>query len=39
LGFEQRLMQMLETSASFDRGVEFLPDDKEIAERAAARRR
>jgi len=33
LGFEQRLMQTLETAGELDRGVEFLPDDKEIAER------
>ncbi len=33
LGFEQRLMQTLEAEAELNRGVEFLPDDKEIAER------
>ena len=33
LGFEQRLMQTLETAGELDRAVEFLPDDKEIAER------
>jgi glutamate dehydrogenase len=34
LGFEQRLMQKLESAGDLDRAVEFLPDDKEIAERA-----
>jgi glutamate dehydrogenase len=33
LGFEQRLMQTLETAGELDRTVEFLPDDMEIAER------
>jgi glutamate dehydrogenase len=33
LGFEQRLMQTLEAIGELDRGVEFLPDDKEISER------
>jgi glutamate dehydrogenase len=33
LGFEQRLMQTLEAAGELDRGVEFLPDDKEISER------
>ena len=33
LGFEQRLMQTLETAGELDRAVEFLPDDMEIAER------
>src|SRR5262245_52141780 len=33
LGFEQRLMQTLEADGELDRAVEFLPDDKEIAER------
>jgi glutamate dehydrogenase len=33
LGFEQRLMQMLETAGELDRALEFLPDDMEIAER------
>ncbi|MEA2937249.1 MAG: glutamate dehydrogenase, partial [Alphaproteobacteria bacterium] len=33
LGFEQRLMQTLEAAGELDRAVEFLPDDKEIAER------
>jgi glutamate dehydrogenase len=33
LGFEQRLMQMLEATGELDRAVEFLPDDLEIAER------
>src|SRR5262249_41429044 len=33
LGFEQRLMQTLEAEGELDRAVEFLPDDKEIAER------
>ena len=33
LGFEQRLMQTLETVGELDRSVEFLPDDMEIFER------
>jgi glutamate dehydrogenase len=33
LGFQQRLMQALEARGELDRAVEFLPDDKEIAER------
>ena len=33
LGFQQRLMQSLEAAGELDRSVEFLPDDKEIAER------
>ncbi len=33
LGFQQRLMQMLEARGLLDRAVEFLPDDKELAER------
>src|SRR6202040_3244050 len=33
LGFEQRLMQSLETAGEPDRALEFLPDDMEIAER------
>jgi glutamate dehydrogenase len=33
LGFEQRLMQLLETAGELDRAVEFLPDDLELAER------
>src|SRR5262249_1732872 len=33
LGFEQRLMQTLEATGELDRSGEFLPDDKEIAER------
>jgi glutamate dehydrogenase len=33
LGFEQRLMQSLETAGELDRALEFLPDDMEIAER------
>jgi glutamate dehydrogenase len=33
LGFLQRLMQTLEARGELDRGVEFLPDDREIAER------
>ena len=33
LGFHQRLMQTLEARGELDRGVEFLPDDMEIAER------
>lgn len=33
LGFEKRLMQILETRGQLDRGVEFLPSDLEIAER------
>ena len=35
LGFQQRLMQTLETRGLLDRAVEFLPDDMAIAERAA----
>src|SRR5690606_42099175 len=34
LGFEQRLMQELESKGALDRAVEFLPDDKALAERA-----
>jgi glutamate dehydrogenase len=33
LGFQQRLMQILEARGELDRLVEFLPDDMEIAER------
>src|SRR5262249_34204225 len=33
VGFQQRLVQTLEASGELDRGVEFLPDDKEIVER------
>jgi glutamate dehydrogenase len=33
LGFQQRLMQSLEAAGELDRAVEYLPDDKEIAER------
>jgi glutamate dehydrogenase len=33
LGFEQRLMQTLESAGELDRAVEFLPDDVEIGER------
>ena len=33
LGFQQRLMQMLETRGLLDRGVEHLPDDMALAER------
>jgi glutamate dehydrogenase len=33
LGFQQRLMQMLEKRQLLDRAVEFLPTDMEIAER------
>jgi glutamate dehydrogenase len=33
LGFQQRLMQILEQRGELDRAVEFLPDDLEIAER------
>jgi glutamate dehydrogenase len=33
LGFEQRLMQTLETSGELNRALEFLPDDAEIGER------
>jgi glutamate dehydrogenase len=33
LGFEQRLMQTLETSGELNRAVEFLPDETEIGER------
>jgi glutamate dehydrogenase len=33
LGFQQRLMQLLETRGLLDRSVEYLPDDIEIADR------
>ena len=33
LGFQQRLMAMLEARGLLDRAVEFLPDDKELGER------
>jgi glutamate dehydrogenase len=33
VGFEQRLMQTLETAGELDRAVEFLPDDLELSER------
>ena len=33
LGFQQRLMQSLESKQLLDRSVEFLPDDKELDER------
>jgi glutamate dehydrogenase len=33
MGFQQRLMQTLEAAGELDRTVEYLPDDKEIAER------
>ena len=33
LGFEQRLMQVLEIAGELDRAVEFLPDDVEMSER------
>ncbi len=33
LGFQQRLMQTLESRGQLDRSVEYLPDDNEIAER------
>jgi glutamate dehydrogenase len=33
-GFQQRLIQTLEARGLLDRTVEFLPDDKDIAERA-----
>jgi glutamate dehydrogenase len=33
LGFQQRLMQLLETRGLLDRGVEYLPDDVELADR------
>jgi glutamate dehydrogenase len=33
MGFQQRLMQILEQRGELDRAVEFLPDDMEIAER------
>jgi len=36
LGFQQRLMQQLETRHLLDRAVEFLPDDVAIAERSRA---
>jgi glutamate dehydrogenase len=34
LGFQQRLIQTLEARGLLDRAVEYLPDDKDIAERA-----
>jgi glutamate dehydrogenase len=33
LGFQQRLMQMLESRSELDRAVEFLPEDAELGER------
>ena len=33
LGFQQRMMQILESRHLLDRAVEFLPDDAELAER------
>jgi len=33
LGFQQRMMQILETRQLLDRAVEFLPDDMELTER------
>jgi glutamate dehydrogenase len=33
LGFQQRLMHILETRGALDRAVEFLPDEIEVAER------
>jgi glutamate dehydrogenase len=33
IGFQQRLMQLLEQHGDLDRAVEFLPDDMEITER------
>src|SRR6202022_3251565 len=33
LGFEKRLMQVLEIAGELDRAVEFLPDDMEMSER------
>jgi glutamate dehydrogenase len=33
LGFQQRLMRVLETEGKLDRAVEYLPDDAELAER------
>ena len=33
LGFQQRLMQTLETRGELDRAVEYLPDDMELGER------
>ncbi|AMN38652.1 NAD-glutamate dehydrogenase [Rhodoplanes sp. Z2-YC6860] len=33
-GFQQRLMQTLETAGELDRVVEFLPDDTELGERS-----
>jgi glutamate dehydrogenase len=33
LGFQRRLMQILEAAGELDRAVEFLPDDKELDER------
>jgi glutamate dehydrogenase len=33
-GFQQRLMQTLETAGELDRAVEFLPDDTELGERS-----
>ena len=39
LGFARRLMQTLEQQGRLDRGVEFLPDEATLTERAAAARR
>jgi len=36
LGFQQRMMQALETRGLLDRAVEFLPDEAELAERRRA---
>ena len=36
LGFQQRLMQTLETRGELDRAVEYLPDEMALAERAQA---
>ena len=33
LGFQQRLMHILETRGELDRAVEYLPDEVELAER------
>ena len=39
LGFQQRLMQTLESAGELDRAVEFLPDEMAIAERRKRNRR
>ncbi len=38
-GFQQRLMQTLETRGELDRAVEFLPDEMALADRRKRNRR